>query len=445
MRHTSKLLAVLGLTLLLAPMAAAQITSAQVGAFGTQTRVGDADYMPLLKASKAWAIAEVDLGVSGDVRDNCIVLMHDVRPLAGAFPSQTGSPINKDIRLTPCQGKPAGSVIGDVDVVEKQATYTVYPAAGAATTLAAQTIASTPPSPGRFSLSYGDVDGNGKYGKGDAVYLSVGTPQAGDLLVATSATGAWTLRITPSGTFPAGSFVLLGDRDWPVFHASGATKNDKAWLVAEREDKGWYLFTQDSACCFSALPVTATSTLRPGTPLPVNAIRISSPGLFSLQPSIIVTGAELANPDGAEAGKPMPVIVTMTNNGATAGYGVLVTKLDKQIVDVRMSPLLSPGEFTKTILTVAQVPYGGQQELEVNDVFLPISVKGTTAATTPSSASGTDVAALQAQIATMQSRLATLEASGVEPTVAKGSPSVAPLAAFGCLAAVALILRRRAA
>lgn len=438
MRPILKLLVVLGLALILTPLASAQVTSAQVGAFGTQTRVGDDDYTPLLKASKTWAIAEFDAGIPGDVTDNCIALIYDAHPsLAGAAP-QTVRLLNKDIRLTPCQGKPAGSLLGDVDVVEKATTYMAYGASGAAaTTLNAQTITGTASAANKFSFAYADVDSSGKYNKGDSLYLTVGTPSAGNLLVATTGTGSWTIRMTPAGAYPAGSFVFAGDTDFVSYAKSGPSKNNKAWIVDEREDKGWYLMTTDSLCCLNAVPATATSTILAGTPLPVNAIRLGVRDTFSLQPSIIVTGAELANADAAEAGKPLPVIVTITNNGAAAGYGVLVTKLDKQIVDVRMSPLLSPGESTKTIVTVAKVPYGGQQELEVNDVFVPIAVKGPAAASAPTAGGVT-----AAEVQDLKDRVAALEAS--RTSVSKqGSPGIAPVASLGALVAVALVLRRR--
>lgn len=442
MRPSLKPLACLGLLLVLAPLAAAQVTNAQVGTFGTQTRVGDDDYLPLLKSSKSWAVAEFDAGIQGDVTDNCIALVYDAHAsLAGAAP-QTVTLLNKDIRLTPCQGKPAGSLVGDMDVIEKQTSYIAYGASGAAAiTLNAQTIASTASATGKFSLAYADVDSNGKYGKGDHVYLVVGAPAAGNLLVATSGTGSWTLRLTPAGSHPAGSFVFANDADFQSYARTGAIRNDKAWVVAEREDKGWYLMSTDSICCFSALPVTATSTIRPGTPVPVSAIRIGVRDTFSLQPGITVTAAELANPDAAEAGQPLPVIVTVTNNGATAGSGVLVTKLDKVIVDVRMSPWLSPGEVVKTIITVAKVPTAGQQELEVNEVFLPVSVAGGVDGLP--AAGGPDVAELHAELAELHARLDAVEASGAVAIQKQGSPSVGPVAALGVLATVALALRRR--
>src|SRR5688572_8401445 len=87
---------------IVAPLAMSQVQNAQLGNFGTRVKVGDFDYLPLTKrASTAIRVMEWDAGTTGDVTDNCMVLMMDntdggaLRPVV-ALPA-AGTLYTKDI------------------------------------------------------------------------------------------------------------------------------------------------------------------------------------------------------------------------------------------------------------------------------------------------------------------------------------------------------------
>ena len=420
--HTPARLALLGLALAfaLAPLAQAQILTPQIGGFGTQVKVGDDDYTPLMKGSKTWGIAEYDSGVKGDIRDACILLLVDMS--AAKHPNVAGKtfPLNKDIRLTSCNGPPAGSLIGDDDAAEKMRSYTVL-----------QNSTKTGSTNQFLNLTIADVDGSNAFNKGDYVYLANGTPNTGDKLVATEGPGAWTIRLTPALGLPAGTFVFAGDVDFEAYHRSGNGTKQQAFTISEREDKGWYLVP---------VSVAAGTLVAANSALPVGSLRLGILTTFGLQPNAIPTGVELAAPDDIEAGKSFPMIVTVTNTGARSGQGVVLTKIDGQVADVRLSPVLSPGESTK-ILVSAIAPHGGLLAIDVNDIFTSATAKGEATTTSSASAANADLVNL---VHDLQARLSVLESQdGVAAAQAKGSPSLAPLAALGALFGVALLLRRR--
>ncbi len=425
------LAASLALPMLAAPIANAQILNAQVGGFGTQVKVGDADYVPLLKGtSRPIVVGQVNVG-SGTLSENCLFMLFDggvgntpTLPVTPARPGPTYSPFKKDIRLVPCMGKDGGVALSDTDVAERNLVLT--------------TVAMT--------TQYVDLNGNGKYDKGDYVYLT--TNACGSGLAASTGPTVFTVRLTPVSF--AGQPILLGglyakasDADFTAYKAvalcaqpnSSSGAAPLVLTVVEREDKGWYL-----------VPVAASTSMS-NLPLPVNSIRVvteplATANIFTLQPSVIATDASLANPSAASVGQPLPIIATILNSGASFGPGVLVTKLDGQIVDVRLTPILNPTEITKVLIIVPAplVTHGGTIKLEVNDVVAAITIDGSSAA-----AAG-DISGLQTQVTQLQARLVALEANrGAPVAVSKGSASLAPLALMGVLALGALGLRRRTA
>jgi hypothetical protein len=111
------------------------------------------------------------------------------------------------------------------------------------------------------------------------------------------------------------------------------------------------------------------------------------------------------------------------------------------VVDVRMTPKLSPGEVTKILVTLPGPLRGGVQQLEVNDVVSAVSVKGASGSSAASAGSG-DLAALQSQLAELQAKVAALQAGG-SVVKTQGAPGMAPLALLASLVLVAFAVRRR--
>jgi MYXO-CTERM domain-containing protein len=125
-------------------------------------------------------VLHADLGVVGDYKDNCVYLDVDH--------SNTVSVL--DLRLVPCQGKAAGTMVLDADVTERQA-------------------ASTAPV---MKLVWADAKGNGRLDEADPVYLTT-TAGAATTLTPSSSAAAHTIRLTASGGKAAGTFAAAGDTD----------------------------------------------------------------------------------------------------------------------------------------------------------------------------------------------------------------------------------------
>lgn len=405
--------------------------SAQVGTFGSQVLYGDADYQPLLKktANQPY-FYEADLGVVGDVTDNCIYMRVETNAAAPATGTRAPT-TKKDLRMHACQGKAPGTQYADDDLAERLATYAFVPA----------------------SIQYADVNGNGKYDKGDFVYAVADTtlpnvgandPQAnaGEFpngLVASTAPGRWTLRLTPALGYQAGTLVKLADADFVAHHASAKKEN---FVVAEREDKVWYLMPGQNAVTTDATTTPATmggvvgaleKKILLGQEVPANSIRIGITGTPMAQPGLQVLDVAVADPDGIHVGKPFSVTVTAVNNGKAPGAGLLVTRIGAMVADARMGPVLGAGERTTLVLPlVATAP--GIAELRVNDHFQVVSVQGESDA--------------DARIAQLESRLAALEAGpgAVQPASAQANKAPGPeLALFLVVLGFAVVtLRRRA-
>jgi hypothetical protein len=444
-RNLPALLALCAVLLLAVP-AQAQILNAQVGGFGTQVKLGDADYLPVLKrVSLAVRAVEADFGIAGEVQDNCIVILNEFpstdlpggvfrapKAAGAAWPLQT-----KDIMASPCQGKAPGTLVSDLDAVMKTFPWT-------------ERI---------VDVRYADLNNNGRFDKGDAAYLmAVG---AAPLLAATAnglvpstATGVWTLRLTPNGPYAAGTFVKAEDSDIQVYGtlAAGsgtttlATPKQLKAALEEREGGSYYIIPEAPA---GSDATGASAGLAAGTPyqfkqqnVPANSIRIGTASSFTLQPNVMPSAVALTSPDDAQAGVPLNILVTVTNSGADAGQGVLMTRLDGRVVDVRMTPKLSPGEVTKILVTLPGPLRGGVQQLEVNDVVSAISIKGAAGASAASATGSGDLAALQSQLAELQAKVAALQAGG-SVVKTQGAPGMAPLALLASLVLVAFAVRRR--
>lgn len=424
MHPTSRVVAIAAAIALLAatlgaPFAAAQTLNNQLGAFGTQVKVGDFDYIPLTKrASFAVRAMEADFGMPGEIGDNCILLLMDNTDSGAVRAVAIGAVTDvytKDIRLTPCQGKPIGTAITDTDIVEQRQPYVQR----------------------AVEVRYFDVNNDGKFGRGDSVYLTTQTG-ANRGVAASTATGTWTIRLTQVGDKAPGTFVFLGDADYPVVRASatgpsvpaGTLPQARSMSLVEREGNGWYIIP--AAVGFAAQQA-----------IPVNSIRIGIVGAFNQQP--LVNPSTITLPETIPvAGETMKITVRFSNDGTGAGVGLLVTKVDGQIVDARLTPVLAPSEGSQAIIPVPLPEHGGRILLSVGDSKVHLDVEGPAKTTSfaPATATSSD---LETRIAELERQLADRESVEKAQANASGIPSLTPTITMLALAGLVLVLRRRTA
>lgn len=386
---------------------------AQVGVFGTQVKLGDSDYVPLLKttASLPLTIYRADLGRSDNAYDDCLII--------GTDPSEP-APV-KHLRLTTCFGKPAGTQIGTSDTeVVRFSEFVLQPVA-------------------RIATRYVDLSENAKFDGNEPSYIVFypgvdpvpttglpGTKQAG----ATGVEGAWTLRLLPAFGLPAGTLVKTGDEDLADHAGSARTQ---AFSLAEREDKGWYLIPSASGKAVKDLPV------------PVKAIRIGLQGTVAPQPLIQPSGLELPS-ESPVAGEAYKFTVRYSNDGATAGPGLLVTRVNGAIVDARLTPWLNPGQPSAQLIAIEAPEHGGPMRLDVNGYKVTLYVSGEPA--TEHAATTAATAALEARIAALEAALATAAPAApatVKSASVQDAPGLMPFTLLALLAIGALAVRRRLA
>lgn len=342
--------------LLLTPLASAQ-------AAGTQLRGGDADFVPVAKAASIpLSVNENDFGTPLQVTDNCLLIDTGKQAGPGAR--------TKDLRLTPCMGFDAGTAVDDTKpqaAAELGAPYPVVPG---------------------VTVQYADANNNGKYDKGDWVYV---TTSAVAGIVPSTATGAWTVRVTPAGGHPAFTFVLAGDSDL-VSHGSGTKL--LAANVAERSDGSWFLVL--------AAPGTPTPVVPRGALIPENSVRLTPGGM----PEVEATGISFA-PAQPVAGQPVQLSVEVRNAGKTAGSGFLATSLDGSVVDTRATPWLGPGGKA-TVVVALTPPAAGRVNVSVGalNIVLPVAAAPPPQPDAQVAALAQRVAALETQLADADARLA---------------------------------------
>jgi hypothetical protein len=408
------------------------------GVAGTQVLIGESDWLiPAKGSSRPFLVVYSDQGVVGDPRDDCAIL----RTTASSSPgnavytaSGTVPILNKDIRLTACRGLPAGTLITDADVTDKAATWTFDT---------------------DLHAVYGDVNSDGKYGKGDYLYLTTKTTtataqNAADGMAATTDATSWTVRLTPAGDLPSMSFVRLGDADLASYKTAAqlvypvdAANTLDAGVIQEKEDGQW-VWAMHVSTTGVAAPLS-TTMLAKGIIPPLDSVRLNT--ITPAVPDIRVTNINIATPE-IQAGSKFTVIADLTNAGKLAGIGLVLSRLDGQIVDARATPLLGAGEKGSMLLTLtADQP--GTQNLAVNDLFAVIEVTGE--ATSGGMADSASVAQLEAKIAALEARLASLEStastdsSGIQVQGAAQnarSPGVEPLALLVILGALVYVRRR---
>jgi hypothetical protein len=247
------------------------------GAFGSQLKLGDTDFVPTAFGANvaisggafgtAGRVFSIDLGITGQVTDDCYYYRHSA--------AATVAPVNFDVRLTPCQGKAAGTLVGDSDTVEKATTGQVSPA---------------------LTVKYADVNNNGRYDSGDCVY--VGTGAATVLIASTTSNpgpGVWTLRLTPCATYAAGTLVFASETD---FTSYSAAVSQTGWAGF-----GMSFFDADNTGTITTgdLVYFATQATGAGVAFPNHAVRIvGGSGAYGSQlklgdsdfvPRLIVTAA----------------------------------------------------------------------------------------------------------------------------------------------------------
>src|SRR5688572_16413811 len=99
--------------------------TSQLGTFGSHVKIGDTDYVPLMKGVGAGVplalqVYRADLGRSDNAYDDCLIVDTAPSPAEDA-------PI-KYIRLTSCFGKPPGSMVGPTDTeVERFEKFVLQP------------------------------------------------------------------------------------------------------------------------------------------------------------------------------------------------------------------------------------------------------------------------------------------------------------------------------
>ncbi len=251
MNNQNKLLVAVVVALL---AVAVPTTVAQTGAvFGSQVKLGDADHIPTTgAASIAVSVKESDLGVATDVSDNCLFIDTAIVAAAGVQ--------NFDLRLTPCQGKASGTLITDADTVEK---------------------GSAPATVAGASFRFADVNNNGRYDAGDCVFIrSTATPG----IVASSATGTWTVRLTGCSGKAPGSLVYAGDADLVSYGAAATLATSLAWFDADLS-AGAAFTSGDNAYI---LPVSAGALA--GSLFTLNSVRASTGNVAGAFGSQVVLG-----------------------------------------------------------------------------------------------------------------------------------------------------------
>lgn len=394
--------------------------SAQVGVYGSVVKPGDADWFPSgKKAAAAPQVLYYDPSGTGFANNLCVVLR------SGAAPGAVGSlsPVTtKDIRLTPCDGYPAGSLVQAVDAKLVNYIYAGVATAG---------IGAFP------SFQYYDMNNNAKFDNGDVMYL---TTSASNGITGASTIGAgvqtFTVRLNPvpSMNLQPGN-VLPSDLDFNQFGPAVRSSSDATFNLVEREG-GWILLpVKDGVPGIDAL-------------VPANSIRLTL-GQTNYQPGVVPVGITIGNADTFQAGQSVSIVVRVTNGGKGAGAGLIETKIAGRLVDARMTPILSPAEFANVVVTfLLPADLAGSQELAANDIFQVVTVKAA-AGTTPVShlSAATD---LQATVDQLQARIASLEASRAAPAspvaapmIAK-APAIEPAVVLVALGGMVALMRRKA-
>lgn len=326
--------------------------------FGTQVRPGESDFVPVTtKASQLVKVNEADFGQPGVVTDNCLLLDTGSVAAAGAQ--------FEDIRLTPCMGKPLGSLIADADVVETRAAY---------------------PNVAAANVQYMDANGNAKYDKGDGVYITTMPPPG---LAASTATGTWTVRVTPVGNYTAGSFVFAGDADHVA--ARLLTTSLNRLQLARLDPKAWYLApTGGTEAAPVALPQFSL--------LPQDSIRVA--GAFGGKPDVKAEGFAFT-PTTPVAGEAFQFSIDVKNFGKGTGTGLISTKMNGVVVDTRASPVLDPGAKATLVFDLAAPAGAGNVTMEVGEFkfLVPLAAPAKPRAVTEA----------EARAAALETRLATLE------------------------------------
>lgn len=355
---------------------------------GTQVKTGDADHIPSISSAIPLSVNANDYASTPTFDDLCILLDTGSTATAGAQ--------NSDLRLTKCFTKDWGTQIKDEDATEKAATYGQV--AGE-------------------SIKYGDVNSNGKYDFGDNVYL---TTKAGTGLDDTSGAAAFTVRLTPAGSYKAGTLVFASDSDFASFGSVAASWASNGTAVVGRDDGAYYL-----------VPRAPWTNLRVGTEVPANSVRLMAP-----TSTVSIAATKLTvTPTSPVAGEPYTVSIDVKNSGKLSGTAIIETKVNGVVADSRGTGIITQGATVTLVATLPSASAPGTIKVEVGT--LSTNVTFTAPTTTTSGSSSTD-----AQVKDLASRVATLEANAknAQVTGAAADTKAAPKGGSPGLDAVVVVL-----
>jgi hypothetical protein len=194
--------------------------SGSFGAFGSQVKVGDTDFVPTMTVGNLVCVKQLALGTTNNIQDDGFYLSW--RPAGVGLPTSVQT---YDLRLTAVAGKAAGTLVEDADTAEKGVT--------AGFSRSSCTVAGTSAATGNVKIVYADVNNDGRYNQGDWVYLVKGhtaaqcafTAGAVCQLLAPTLTSdnatTYAIRLTDvSSTLKAGSVVFASDSDFTSWSSS---------------------------------------------------------------------------------------------------------------------------------------------------------------------------------------------------------------------------------
>lgn len=363
-------------SLLAAPGGAAQ--------FGSQMKAGDHGHIPVTTGvSVPLKVQYVALGNPADgVRDACALI--DVTTVTSGTPpalNVDNGGTNKDLRLTPCLGNAAGTELTDADTIER--TNAAYVA----------TV-----------TKYADTNYNGKYDKGDYLYVTTAPGGADRSLTVSTGPGQFSIRLLPAAGKAAGSWVLNGDEDLTMFGSHAAPF---AASVVERDDKMRFIVNQAS----NTAPFDAKGAL-----IPENSVRINV--VTPNQAAFKVVGLTLDSTT-IPAGDSFTAKAEVQNTGKAAGVGLIVSKVNGILVDAVVSPVLGPGEKATVSIKGFAPRTGTFVGFEVGDQARRLTITGGRAS------SEEQITELLARVAALEERL-----DGTAQAIDQG-PQPAPIAVQG--------------
>lgn len=208
-------------------------------AFGSQVAPGDIDATPVLTDPEPdMAICRVDYGTAAQVTDDGFYLSVDGNDDVIEI---------HDVRIVSVFGQAPGSLVRDVDTIERGQSAQCEP----------------------YAAAFYDADNNGWFGMGDSLYIGHDGSQA--LLVEASSNAEWWIRLTPFMGRAAGTIVFAGDPDLVAFGAGQtATGSEPAFVDQDLTDRfspgDWFYMTSKAVQDGSNVPGASVRLVHPEHP-----------------------------------------------------------------------------------------------------------------------------------------------------------------------------------